>query len=285
MSMKNIDQYKGKEIAERLDGLSKECYLCAWKWMECAWGDTVEFERLAEQILYCKETEDYLYAVPPEPVKYVKGTRPQLEGIVDDVCKDLKTDRERILAIFVYLRDLHKKFGGASLFRGGTEEELIKKGEWYCERLARLMVALCEVAGFPGRIIYHVAAGHLTCEIYFENRWAYFDPRFGMFCLDENENFLSVAEIIKDREVIYRQNDYVNSFHSECQSLDFAQHRNYYFCFNPDEIQCFGSYSLMDADKYHFDWLNGYDLSDTSESGKAHKRYVETGMMVLVNDK
>ncbi|MBO4940610.1 MAG: transglutaminase domain-containing protein [Clostridia bacterium] len=283
--MENIEKYKGKEIAERLDGLAKECYLYSWDWMEKAWTNTVEFERMSEQILYCKETEDYLYAVSPEPVKYVKGTRPQLEKVVDEVCKGLKTDREKVIAIFVYLRDLHKKFGGASLFLGGTEEELIKKGEWYCERISRLMVGLCEILGFPGRIIYHIASGHLTCEIYFEDRWAYFDPRFGMFYLDENDNFLSVAEIIKDRDVIYRQTDYVHSFISDYQSVDFAHHRNYYFCFNPNEIQCFGPYSLMDADKYHFDWILGHDLSPSSESGKIRRRYDETGMMLLVNSK
>ena len=167
----------------------------------------MEFERLAEQVLYCSSTRSYLYANKPESVKYVKGSRPYLEKIVYDICKGCNTDREKVLAILVYVRDLHKKVGGVDYFYGGTEEELIKKGEWFCERVSRLMVGLCEIAGFPGRIIFHIAAGHLTVEIFFEGKWGYFDPRCGMFYMDGQNRFLSVAEILEHRAIISKQNE------------------------------------------------------------------------------
>ena len=63
---------------------------------------------------------------------------------------------------------------------GGTEEELIAKGEWLCEGLSRLYVPLCEVAGIPGRILYHVIGGHVTAEV-FVGAWAYVDPRMGVY--------------------------------------------------------------------------------------------------------
>ena len=280
--MTNISEYQGIRIADRLEGLAKECYLCAWEWMKGAWGNNVEFERLAEQILLCPETRDYLYKNPPQKVKYIKGSRPFLEQVVSDLCKGLETDREKVLAVFVYVRDLHKKVDGADFFYGGTEEELIKKSEWFCERVARLMVGLCEIIGLPGRIIFHVAAGHLTCEIFFEGKWAYFDPRCGMFCMDENDHFLSVEEILNNREVIFQQKEFVNSFHSPHWSLDYRQHRNYHFCFSPYELQCFGAYSLMDADKYHFEWMPSCETHMPKELAPIHKRYTETGMMLLV---
>ena len=280
--MINIEKYTGINIADRLNGMARECYLCCWEWMKNAWGNNVEFERMAGHVLYCKQTQEYLYKNPPANVRYIKGSRPFLEKIVDEVCSECKTDREKVLAILVYIRDLHKKVGGTDWFYGGTEEELIKKSEWFCERVARLMVGLCEIAGFPGRIIFHVASGHITSEIYFENKWAYFDPRCGMFCMDENDTFLSVEEILNNREIIFKQNDFVNNFHSPHWSLDFRQHRNYYFCFSPYEIQCFGDYSLMDADKYHFEWMPSCENGIPIELKEIHKRYEETGLMLLI---
>lgn len=283
MSSFNIDSYKGLNIADHLQGMAKECYLFAWKWMKMAWGNNVEFQRISEQILLCSETEEYLYGEMPRDKKYICGNRPFLEHIVEELCKNAKNDRDKVLSILVYIRDLHKKHGGADFFWGGTEEDLIKKGERYCERVSRLMVALCEIAGFSGRIVFHVATGHMTCEIFFEDKWAYFDPRYGMFCMDEKNRFLSVAEILKDRSVIYKQSDFVKSFISEQESHDFRQHYNYNYCFNPKEMQCIGRYSLADSDKYNFEWMSSDYHGLPAEALKVHRRYVETGAMVLVN--
>ena len=283
MNAFEVDSYKGLNIADHLQGMAKECYLFAWKWMEMAWGNNVEFQRLSEQILLCSETVDYLYGETPKSVKYIRGERPILEREVDEICKNAESDRDKVLAILVYIRDLHKKSGGADFFWGGTEEDLIKKGEGYCERVSRLMVSLCEIAGFPGRIVFHTATGHLTCEIFLEDKWAYFDPRYGMFCMDEKNRFLSVFEILNDRTAIYRQNDFVKSFILEGESTDFRQHYNYNYCFNPKELQRIGEYSLMDADKYNFNWVSSDYHGLPAETLKVHRRYVETGAMTLIN--
>ena len=275
----NINDYKGLNIADRLEGYAKECYICSWKWMEEAWGNNVEFERLSEQILLCDETRSYLYDTTPE-VKYVRGSRPVLEEISDSLTKDCKTDREKVLAFVVYIRELYRQNahkGYIDFFYGGTEEELIKKREWCCERVARIMVGLCEIAGIPARIVFHIAAGHLTNEVFFEGKWAYIDPRFGMFCVDEDDKFMSVDEIVKNREVIFNQPEWVVGYQADCCGVDYRQHRNYHFCLSPNEIQCIGEYSLMDADKYHFDWMR-----PNNGEGETHKRYNETGLMTLI---
>ena len=278
--MTNINAYKGINIAERLHGTQRELYETAWSCMHSLWGDNVEFQRLSEQILLCPETESYLYPTEAPVIKYVRGTRPILDKMGDEICKGLTTDREKVLAILRYIRDMHKKVGGADYFYGGTEEELIKKSEWFCERVSRVMVGLCETQGIAGRIVYHVAAGHVTCEIYLEGGWAYFDPRCGMFCVDENDRFMSVADIVKDRDAIYRQPEWVTDYHARYWSLDYRQHRNYHFCFSPYELQCIGEYSLADADRYNFEWVKPYGGSGNERT--VQNRYEELGLMVLV---
>ncbi len=276
----DIKRYTGLNIADKLtDEYSRECYLANWNYMHTNFGNNVEFERMSEQVLLCEKTYDYLYTVP-EPVRYVKGKRPKLEQVVNNVCRDSESDRDKVLALLCYIRDLYHKYDGEDLFYGGTEEEQIKKGEWLCERVSRLMVALCEVAGFPGRTVMHVAAGHITVEIFFEDKWGYIDPRCGLFYLDENNSFLSIYEIINNRDVIYKQTDYVKSFHSPYWSFEYRAHRNYHFCMSPYEIQCYCDYSLMDAHKYNYDWVSCKKANEASK--KEHNRYIELGLMVLI---
>ncbi len=279
--MIDIEKYKGLQIADRLEGMARECYIACWEWMKFAWGNNVEFERMANHVLLCDETYDYLYKNSPPKIRYIRGTRPVLEKIADEICKDCKTEREKVLAILSYIRDMHKEVNGADYFFGGTEEELIKKSEWFCERVARVMVGLCEVVGIPGRIIFHVAGGHVTNEIYLEGKWSYFDPRWGNFYMD-GDKFLSVDEISKNREVIYNQTDFVKSFRTDYLSLDYLEHRTYHFYLSPREIQCIGDYSLMDADKYHFGWVPCYQAPPSPNMRAADARYRETGLMHLM---
>lgn len=276
----NIKDYMGINIADRLKGISKECYLAAWNWMEGAWGQNVEFERLSSQILLCEETRNYLYADENPVSHYVKGERPILEKIANEVCKDCKSDREKVLAILVYVRDLHKTNDGRDFFFGGTEEELIKKGEWFCERVARIMAGLCEIMNMPSRIVFHIASGHLANEVFFEGKWAYFDPRFANFYM-KDDVFLSTDEIVKNREIVFEQSNFVNGFRSDFRSLDYARHRAYNFYFSPKETQCIGDYSLMDAKKYHFDWVPVFSEGKPNER-TIHSRYAETGLMQLI---
>lgn len=278
--MLDINSYKGKNIAERLSGTPKECYLASWDWMEYGWGENVEFQRLREQILLCDETRGYLYPVNAPTVRYKRGGRPILDKLGDDICEGLTEEREKVLAILKYIRDMHERVNGADYFYGGTEEELIKKSEWFCERVARVMVALCETQGIAGRIVFHIGAGHVTNEIYLEGKWAYFDPRCGMFCIDDEGRFMSVDDISRDRDAIYRQPEWVTDYHAKYWSLDYRQHRNYHFCFSPYELQCIGEYSLADADKYNFDWVKPY--SGDGNKRTPQDRYAELGIMMLV---
>lgn len=247
-----FDQYTGLHIAHRLSGYANELFLTSWDYMHKAFGDNVEFELLADMTLLCNKTKEYLYQKPGKTA-YVRGLRPALDNIVDTVCKDACTEREKVLALFAFVRDLHLKSGRCDYFYGGTEEEQIKKGEFLCERVSRLMVALCEVAGIPARIVFHLVTGHVITEIYLEENWSYFDPRFGVFFVDENNKFLSVLEIREKPEVIYRQPQWVLDYFNPDDPYDLNECHDRYL--SKKEIQLYGEYSLTHADRYHYEWM------------------------------
>ena len=251
----NIADYTGLQIIYRLKTEAERmAYTLNYAQLHINYGDNVEWQRLAHQILLCDETRDYLYQVPG-PVKYVKGTRPVLEAEVARVILGCNTDRERVLAILCFIRDLYlhngKEIPKELQFYGGTEEVLIAKGENLCECVGRLMVGLCEIIGLPGRIVMHIK-GHITCEIFLEGKWCYFDPRAGLFYVDENNNFLSIAELIDNREYMLNQPEWVKPYVSKQFTFEQRRDKNYNYFMTKTEINCFQYYSLMDAPMYNF---------------------------------
>jgi len=275
-----IEKYTGIKIAEMLEDFhEKECFLTANSQIHLNYGDNVEYERLKEQVLLCNATREYLYS-KPHGLKYIAGNRPELESIVNNICGNCIDKRENVLSLMCYIRDLHKKYDREQLFYGGTEEELIKKGEWLCECVSRLMVALCEIKGIPGRTIFHAFSGHFTTELFFEDKWGYVDPRFGLFYLNKKGMFASVDELVNNRELIWVQNDYVKSFSSEYCNYEYRNHRNFFYCFSPRERQCICHYSLMDKDKYHFDWISYKKAQESMK--EIHIRYIQLSNMILI---
>ena len=254
--MKNIiEMCTGMNIADRLEGTAREAYIALLEYVHTAFGDNVDYERLADVVLYCPETRDYLYSRPPCKPCYKKGSRPLLEQIVSGLCEGCISDREKVLAFMTYIRDLRKKSYGHDFFFGGTEEELIKKGERYCERVVRIMSAFCEIASVPCRTILHVSGGHHTCEVYIENKWGFIDPRFALFYVDKSGSLMSLEEIVNNPDVIYNQPQWVYDYASDEADINFMCSQNYEVYMRKSEIQCYGVYSLSDAGKYHFDWL------------------------------
>lgn len=268
-----LKEYSGARLAEKLSPHAREMYESCLAYMHAAFGDNVEYERLVtDQVVLCPATREALY-MKPEPVKYKRGMRPILDKIVDEVTRDKTTEQDKAIAIMAYIRDLKDKVGGRDYFYGGTEEELIKKGERYCERVARLMTALLEVAGIPARIVFHMV-GHLTCEAYVDGKWAYFDPRFGLFYLDKEGRALSVAEIADDPEVIYNQEEWVYDYGSREYTHEFMAKSNHDNYLHPKQLQVFGYYTLTDSDKFHFEWMPSGHFP-VKERDDLHKIYVD----------
>lgn len=252
----NIEDYKGRNIIDRQESdLIKKLFEAGWENMHRSFGDNVEYERMHDEILYCEETHDYLYNSPPPTPRYERGTRPVLEKIVDEVIAGCTTAREKSLALLVYVRDVKKRSGNRDYFYGGTEEELIKKGEKYCERLARLFVALCEIANIPARTVHHVIGGHETSEVYIESGWAFMDPRHALLYVDENDKILSVKELVDNPDKIFDQPQWVEDIASHEFPFKKRQLMNAYCFFCPGERQLYAEYHLSDAPRYHFEWM------------------------------
>ena len=279
MKTDSMDAYTGSNIPCVIqDPNKKEAYRLNWKQLYINYGDNVDFQRLSRQILLCGATEEKLYE-PPAPVGYVRGSRPQLEKTVSDVCVGCGNDRRRVIALMCFCRDLYKVHG-EQLFYGGTEEELIKKGEGLCECLGRLMVVLCEVAGIPGRIVMQICAGHIISELYFEGKWGYVDPRCGLFYLKKDGSFASVSELVHDRGIIRNQSDDVRNYVSDLWTYEQRADRNYNACLHPAELQCFCNYSLMDSEEYHFQWKS---VSNAEKDGLSmiNKRYIALSKIIF----
>ena len=242
---------------------------------------TTQFEirdpkvNLYEKVLnVVKEEIDAYEAKTGKIIVRVCGACGKTEQAVKEACKDCTTEREKAIALMVYIRDLKKKSDGYDYFYGGTEEELIKKGERYCERVSRLMDALCEIAGLPARTVWHLSGGHLTNEVYIDGNWAYIDPRFGLFYINQEGRMLSVEEIVADPDVIFRQPEWVYEYGSEEYTKEFMQQQNYDYYLAKREIQMYSVYSLEDAHRYHYDWRPSAAFP-VAERDAAYKKFAK----------
>ncbi|MBQ4526819.1 MAG: transglutaminase domain-containing protein [Clostridia bacterium] len=253
--MTNINDYKGLNILNVLESdARKGVYQANWDHIFRNYGDNVEWQKLRNQIYLCDATRNYIYSKPGK-VKYEKGTRPVIEAVVEYVTRNAETEREKVLALLTFGRDLYlgkKEEQFPFNFYGGTEERLIEKGENLCECMGRLMVSLCEVLGIPGRIVMHVVCGHINCEVFIEDKWCFFDPRFAVFFVDENEKFLSVEEIMQNKDVIFNQPDWVKKYVSQQVTFDKISKDYYNLYMHPNQIHTFCDYSLMDYNLYTY---------------------------------
>ena len=267
------ENYSGKEMFIKFSPSLLELVEKKYDFMHEAFGDNVEYERLFSEVLLVPETEEYLYRKPEAPV-YEWGSRPVLEAAVTEATKGCATERDKVFALVAYIRDLKEKSHGYDYFYGGTEEDLIKKGERFCERVARLMCGLAEIAGIPCRTVHHLIGGHLTNEVYIEGKWGYVDPRFGLFYLDEDGKLASVTEIVRRPELICNQPEWVYEYGSKEYTHEFMRDSNRDIYLSKNEIQLYGNYSLRDIAKYHYGWMPSAHFP-MPEREKKYRAYAE----------
>lgn len=258
----DLAAYTGRAAVNVIVGKRRrEAYLLNYKQLRLNYGDNVEFQLRRRQILLCPQTVDLLYgAAAPKSVRYVRGSRPKLEHVVGKITVRCQTTRGKVLAIMRYCRDLYDPKWYTDAFDrhyvyGGTEEQLIAKGEKLCECLGRLMVALCEVADIPGRIVMHDIGGHICSEILVDEQWAYIDPRCGVYFLKRDGSFASVWELWNDPSLIRKQPDSVKRDVAKWwtwQQRARACEQKY---FHPAEVNGFEHYSLADSDQYTYGQL------------------------------
>ncbi len=237
----------------------RRAYICNHEQLSVNYSENVEFELRREQIILAPQTADFLYGPEgvPKP-RYVKGSRPVLEAVVGEAIAGKTTQQEKALAIMRFCRDLKKRpdrAEGDTWYFGGTEEQLIEKGEDLCETLGRLFTALCEIAGIPARIIMHDIGGHITEEAYMDGHWGYIDPRFGIYFLRPDGKIASLWELMNEPRLADDQPEGVKAevagVYTWEQRADACRRK----FFAPQEVNGFEYYSLADKDKYHYGTL------------------------------
>ncbi|MFO7946072.1 MAG: transglutaminase family protein [Armatimonadota bacterium] len=247
--------YTGRAAADMIVGQKRrKAYLLNYEQLHVNYDDGVEFQLRQQQVILCPQTVDFLYGDFVRPPQYVPGSRPRLEAVVADVTQDCHQEREKVLALMRFCRDLYKRDTRewSDYIYGGTEEQLIDKGERLCECLGRLMVALCEVAGIAGRIVMHDIGGHITSEIFVDGRPVYIDPRAGFYCLDSHGEFLSMWEIWQNPEIMRRQSASTRSDISDLWNWEERLEKCEQKYFHRLEVNGFENYSLADADRYSY---------------------------------
>ena len=281
-----LKAYTGEDAHTAIVGEErKKAYLLNFSQMQANYGDNVDFQLRAEQVILCPQTVDFLYGgFTPLTVRYQKGSRPQLERVVADHTAGCKSESAKALALMRYCRDLYDAKWYTGEFKhyiyGGREEQLIAKGEILCECLGRLHVALCEVAGIPGRIVMHVIGGHICTEVYVDGQWAYMDPRTGFYCLKPDGRMASVWEIWRHPEIIDAQRDTVKADVSKWFTWEERAWKCKNKYFHTSEVNGFQNYSLAHAGRYHYKQKT---YAQTVEDGlfDINKEYVATANAVF----
>ena len=219
-SWEDLTPYRGRDAYHRIDGkLRQQMFLAVFDEIQRLYSGSVEGQIYEDVVLLCPQTADFLYSkFTPTRVNWRRGARPLLEARVSELTRGLKTDRQKLLALLRYVRDLYKGSSGPYVspwseparapLQGGTEEELIESNPRLCEFQSRLLAALCQVAGLPSRRVAHFIGGHAVNEVYFEDRWAYIDIR-GIYFLRPDGKFASTWEIWQHPEWIESQSEEV----------------------------------------------------------------------------
>jgi hypothetical protein len=169
----------------------------------------IERRQLDGAIEAVDATVDYLYGeFTPETCRYVSGTRPLLEMIVDTVCRGCKTDQERAVRLVRWRRANYQHVNKCGL---GSEEEILLGGYSMCHDASRSLIALCQVAGMGARMIIGLndkeRSGHTLTEVFVSGKWSVFDPSpcipFAFYRLPDG-TLASAWDIRKDPEIPLR---------------------------------------------------------------------------------
>jgi hypothetical protein len=225
----------------------------------------------------CADTAAALYKgfTRLDPV-YQAGTRPQLEKIVAELTTPAMNEREKMLALLAFVRDLPEQpLQILENFSGGTEEEVIGRSSGYCGEQARLLVCLAQIAGLPARLVGHFASfnpdgsilkiGHGVTEIYLEGHWAYVDIR-GVVVERPDGKLASAYDIMMFPEMLKEQPEWVHALIREGYSFERVALR----FLSPRNVTVIANYYIEEAAKY--DYQRIYRDPDFKEKHQARGR-------------
>jgi len=187
--------------------------------------------------------KDFIYnGYTSSTICYVKGSRPQLEALVKDVCKGLRDPFEKAVALTCFVAQgvkwagfyaAQKKGKQLKLDRTLTEEQLLDFGFGWCNEQARVLCCLAQIAGIPARLVFSSSPkgkfGHVVTEVLLPNGWMLADQSMG-YCFVKGNRPVNAWELLnkpamtKHFEPIYRKlcQDLTQKLGAELLARDFA---------------------------------------------------------------
>ena len=275
-SWEELQAYTGPQSAQKIQGpMRQEMFRAVYDAIQDEYGGTVDGQIHEKVVLLTPQTADFLYTrFTPTEVSYQPGTRPVLESTVSEVTAGCSTDREKVLALLRYVRDLAIQTRTGPC-RGGTEEALMKSRPRMCALQARLLAALTQVAGLPSRRVGHFIGGHAVNEVLFENKWAYIDIR-GIYFLKPAGTFASTWEIWNNPELIHTQSHEVkadrlpdgNPLLQDIYRWSDTPGRY----FHPNEVTTIMNYDISRAGRYSYRQTDPRQFEEKPGLDKLRKR-------------
>ncbi len=167
---------------------------------------------MENMVRLCTETADYLYSeYTPTETFYSKGARPQLEHYVEKILQTCDSDEKCVESIARFTGGLQgRACQDLDLLEiGGTEEEIIARGSDWCADVARVGCSLCQVAGFPARIVYLVDtekaySGHVSMEVFRTGVWGAVDPLTDVLHRHSGGSPASTWALVNDTQLVER---------------------------------------------------------------------------------
>jgi hypothetical protein len=106
----DVRKYAGKDLyVGDLPEVVRRGYRASVAGSLCFYADTVDGQMIDSQIRLCEATAEHLYSqYTPLDLRYRRGARPELERIVDRTLDGVTGERERLLALMRFVRDVYK---------------------------------------------------------------------------------------------------------------------------------------------------------------------------------
>ena len=233
-----------------------------------AHGAGIVDRRLVQTMVrLCGETANVLYSsFTPLAVRYQQGSRPQLERVVARAQPKAVGDEAALAAIVAFTRQLGDRAEQDldKMRVGGTEEEIIRRGSDWCTDVARVACVLCQVAGFPSRLVYlfdldQAYSGHVIIETWREARWGALDANTAVVYRIPDGSPASVWDLMNDPSLIEAHGAHPRAFYTTVGQFRAAGVANY-SCWEPEQYD----YTVSGLNEYYRSIL---DMSDKGWPG------------------
>ena len=205
----------------------------------------------SEMIKLENNSAEYLYGSYTDlSNRYKSGSRVFLENTVNGLKG--QTDSETIENVTLYCRTIvmNCDTDTEDMIFGGTEEEVIERGTYWCTDIARVACIMFQIAGLPSRIVTtantkFAYCGHMVAEVHCNNKWGVIDANSGIVFKHRDGTPMSVWEI---------HNDYNLANQAFYQRHPEAENEGYLFFPPGEQYESVGisNYYVDEKDKYNY---------------------------------